>query len=965
MDKNTKKLIKQSLNGSLDAFGMVVSRYQNNVCAVTYSITGDISASEDLAQETFIAAWQGLGTIEDTNSFLPWLCGIARNKAYNWLKKTARHKATSITEVPEPAAPDKSGDIELKEQYGDLLWSAVGELEDNYREPLVMYYRNNKSIKEVAISLELSEAAVRQRLNRARKMLRSQVADKIEDMIRDTGPGKMFSGAVVSAIISAGLAESAAAGTVVSASSSSTSASSGFFFTLAGKALVTAVVAVTITAALVTFALQAPKVKPKLPDFRQSVPILEPNRIDNIANTADLPVSGSPSETTTEKAAQSVQKSKQMPECVYAYCEEREKHIELWVKGDKKWRFKADDYEQICDGVKVLELDNRNNTASFVKNSLNKPNDISEVLVISKMISDNLNLQKEVSMLTFAGRKCIARKSDNVKENNEIVFDIHKADNDELLCSAWIDSQTARVNYFEGLDSNDRFTADFCYDFIDDDVFSTAIPSGFDLEESSSISGFVLDEYGQIVTDATVYIDGSTAGPTKKLATKTDQYGYFECFLDFDGHDRGIGYPVAIRAVSESRPELVAWSVIPDPDIKITDRPQWLGRLDTDVVVRKKKVLGRELCASIQNLVMYMEPGGTISGVVTDKAGNPIEKAQVIMSISGFIPTDKVSMSVNFRGLRGGLITSTNSEGYYELLGVPKLKGNEFDNKGFMKSYQFNVSAENYCYINETANDGRSCESIGNEVYNFKLSAAVLTLSGRLIDDHGNPLSYYQSIYVSEDKRNWYPSMRLDGQGCFTIKNAPFAKTLFLKKDSRDDSYSWQYDNDSKNIKFIPYAEKIFEIQCPEGVREYDTGDLVMEFPDITAEVHVVNPDGEPVGSVECGFEAMGSRELLQDRYWKTTDKKEGKCVFENLPRINSGPPITGTGNIYCPISLRPSEKESGSEYFSTDYHFKYPGDHKHYIFELVLPRRNHPGEHRRMRVYSPDGALLLETNGD
>jgi len=98
-----------------------------------------------------------------------------------------------------------------------------------------MYYRNNKSIKEVAVSLELSESAVRQRLNRARKMLRGQVADKIEDMIRDTGPGKMFSGAVVSAIISAGLADSAAAGVVVSASSSPTSVSSGFFFTLAGS----------------------------------------------------------------------------------------------------------------------------------------------------------------------------------------------------------------------------------------------------------------------------------------------------------------------------------------------------------------------------------------------------------------------------------------------------------------------------------------------------------------------------------------------------------------------------------------------------------------------------------------------------------------------------------------------------------------------------------------------------------
>ena len=54
---NDAELVGKSLAGNRDAFGQIIARYQSLVCSLAYSATGSLSQSEDLAQETFVAAW--------------------------------------------------------------------------------------------------------------------------------------------------------------------------------------------------------------------------------------------------------------------------------------------------------------------------------------------------------------------------------------------------------------------------------------------------------------------------------------------------------------------------------------------------------------------------------------------------------------------------------------------------------------------------------------------------------------------------------------------------------------------------------------------------------------------------------------------------------------------------------------------------------------------------------------------
>src|SRR3989442_2394625 len=96
------ELVTRSLAGNRDAFGWIVTRYQTLLCSLTYSATGSLSQSQDLAQETFVAAWKQLADLREPEKLRPWLCRISRNLTYDALLKQGRepsHKAQYPGEI--------------------------------------------------------------------------------------------------------------------------------------------------------------------------------------------------------------------------------------------------------------------------------------------------------------------------------------------------------------------------------------------------------------------------------------------------------------------------------------------------------------------------------------------------------------------------------------------------------------------------------------------------------------------------------------------------------------------------------------------------------------------------------------------------------------------------------------------------------------------------------------------------
>ena len=89
-----EQLWHRSREGDREAFSSIVERYQSLICSLAYSACGNLARSEDLAQETFIAAWQNLGELREPSSLRAWLCGIVRNLAANAVRREQRRGGT-------------------------------------------------------------------------------------------------------------------------------------------------------------------------------------------------------------------------------------------------------------------------------------------------------------------------------------------------------------------------------------------------------------------------------------------------------------------------------------------------------------------------------------------------------------------------------------------------------------------------------------------------------------------------------------------------------------------------------------------------------------------------------------------------------------------------------------------------------------------------------------------------------
>jgi len=124
--------------------------------------------AEDLLQESLVQALLKLPALRDDSSFKPWLLTIVRRKALDRARITKRHRQTKQF-LPVLAA--EPTDILSAE-----ILKVLQALPDNSRELLCLFYLEGLSAKEVAHVLRISEAAVRQRLVRARLAMRRELS---------------------------------------------------------------------------------------------------------------------------------------------------------------------------------------------------------------------------------------------------------------------------------------------------------------------------------------------------------------------------------------------------------------------------------------------------------------------------------------------------------------------------------------------------------------------------------------------------------------------------------------------------------------------------------------------------------------------------------------------------------------------------------------------------------------------
>ncbi len=181
-------LAERARAGDDAAFGALVERYQERVYRLALRLSSNPSDAEEILQETFLQVWRKIDTFRGEARFGTWLYRIATNTAL-MRKRAARRRPA---ESPEGLLPqfDESGlladlDYQRSARADELLEraelaqrarEALDLLDENYRAVFVLRDLEEMSTEEAARVLEITPEAVRQRLHRARLMVRGYLA---------------------------------------------------------------------------------------------------------------------------------------------------------------------------------------------------------------------------------------------------------------------------------------------------------------------------------------------------------------------------------------------------------------------------------------------------------------------------------------------------------------------------------------------------------------------------------------------------------------------------------------------------------------------------------------------------------------------------------------------------------------------------------------------------------------------
>jgi RNA polymerase sigma-70 factor (ECF subfamily) len=170
LTQSDAELVDAVLKGDSGAFARLVHRYERPVRAVGTGILGDKDAADDAAQETFIKAYEKLGSLRKPAAFGAWLLKIARRCGLDAARR--RSKAAPLKRLGYVEAV--SGNGRLDEAKQELL-SAVVQLPRAERQVVILRYFHRRSVREVADVCGRSVGTVTKQLSRAHGRLRSML----------------------------------------------------------------------------------------------------------------------------------------------------------------------------------------------------------------------------------------------------------------------------------------------------------------------------------------------------------------------------------------------------------------------------------------------------------------------------------------------------------------------------------------------------------------------------------------------------------------------------------------------------------------------------------------------------------------------------------------------------------------------------------------------------------------------
>jgi len=174
VEKTDEEIALMVQNGDTDSFGILVERYEAKLTRYAKKFLSSREDTEDLVQNVFIKAYTNIKGFNTSQRFSPWIYRIAHNEFINSMKRKKfepLHFFDSDTLFPHPvaeeSADDHVNDVDLK----DSINKCLDKLEPKYLEPLLLFYFEYMSYKDISDILKIPVPTVGVRISRGKNLL--------------------------------------------------------------------------------------------------------------------------------------------------------------------------------------------------------------------------------------------------------------------------------------------------------------------------------------------------------------------------------------------------------------------------------------------------------------------------------------------------------------------------------------------------------------------------------------------------------------------------------------------------------------------------------------------------------------------------------------------------------------------------------------------------------------------------
>ncbi|MBM4102756.1 MAG: sigma-70 family RNA polymerase sigma factor [Planctomycetes bacterium] len=863
-----KKLIQSALAGDSRSFERLVEKYQATICAITFAATGRLETSEELAQETFLRAWKNLGQLKEFDKFRFWLCGITRNLIRDYLSDKSRQPIQSmdLTEVPTDKAAPSDHLISQEEEM--ILNQALMQIPEEYREPLVLFYRQQQSTKEVAESLDLNEATVRTRMHRGRQMLKDQVAAMVENTLAKSGPTKKFTKAVMVAI-GTGLAATTAATAGAAAAGVSTTASGAATGLLtATVAKITAIAAaVILTAGVAIYSYNNSQEKTNVLQSAQQETLINANPQASVSMVPAIqeeikpepPAKPTPiNPVTPEKQTETLPEKPQVrhpdwprmgaPVQYYYFTLNEPRMVvsdsntvaakteqlsmeenfgqKLWIKLPNQFRDENSDTILIDNGKERIEVDKvkktvrRSTSLTAGNNPVYKDGRALNNIEVIQMANFFRRMQTPDADPNGIPELDITQVGNQDKGDTLVYKVVEKNANQPLFYDykAYVDAATLLpekcviVHMDEDGSISDQ--QEYIFDFapIPDSMFIYQSQSDEALlppKLQPGFSGRVVDMMNNPVAGADVFVSYFPLYELKYLKGITDNKGCFEIKIpDKSPHvNVPVNLPIYYWAILPDNPHYFAWTALPREDGLDSDANNLIPGFGGNIISEREMMAGTRTKNGIST------PCQIPSSMLKEPV---IRDVLLVMQTSGKIYgviSDQNGYPIADAGIRVDFEAQTLNAGF-AFLSFDKIKYSARSNQQGYYEVPGLPSLWKGCrfYVYPSASDFVSeyhsieiAEPLVAKELNIKLHSQQVTVRGVLKDNCGVPLEK-RTISISAPNISINGcSAQTDPNGCFIIPGCPDVPGLKLHAYLSRNNNSFTMELNNKLIEKEKY----------------------------------------------------------------------------------------------------------------------------------------------------------------